>query len=268
MKTRYKIPIAAFVGIIAISGIDAFVIEPNIIEINEIDISDAGTEMRTGLVADFQRQNADPAFVSRVVEMINEKNLDVVLIAGDFVDKSIDELPSVEPLKQLQTTHGVYGVLGNHDYSVYFLHRDNANLQMGQKIKDFIESNGNVKILKNESVTINGIAIIGLDSYWAGLRDVDEAFANTSDEFKILFAHNQDGLEIDGDTADVYLFGHTHCGQVRLPYFGSIPKMMGFSGDYDYRHYTVNDADVYTTCGLTPAPRFFNPPEITIINLA
>ncbi len=267
MKTRYKIPIVILVGIIVISGIDAFVIEPNIIEINEIDISDTGTEMHIGLIADFQRQNADPAFVLRVVDMINEKNLDVVLIAGDFVDKHIDELPSVEPLKQLQTTHGVYGVLGNHDYNVYFLHKDNANLKRGEKIKDFIESDSMVKILKNESVTINGVAIIGLDSYWAGLRDVDVAFSDTSDEFKILLAHNQDGLEIDGDIADVYLFGHTHCGQVRLPYFGSIPKMMGFSGDYDYRHYIVNDADVYTTCGLTPAPRFFNPPEITIINL-
>jgi len=80
-------------------------------------------------------------------------------------------------------------------------------------------------------------------------------------------AHNQNDLEINKEIADLYLFGHTHCGQIRLPYIGSIPKIFGFQGDYDYRHYVVNDADVYTTCGLAPAPRFFNPPEITIINL-
>ena len=73
MKTRYKIPIVILVGIIVVSGIDAFVIEPNMIEINEINISDAGIEMRIGLVADFQRQNADPTFVLRVVDIINEK---------------------------------------------------------------------------------------------------------------------------------------------------------------------------------------------------
>ncbi len=254
-------------GIIAILGLDAFVIEPNMIEVNEIDISNAGTEMKIGFISDFQRQNSDPAFVQRVVDIMNEKDLDVILIAGDFIDRNLSELPSLEPLKKLETKYGVYGVLGNHDYNVYFLNRDNANLELGEKVKEFVESNGTVKILKNENTVIKDIVIIGLDSYWAGLRDIDKAFTNTSNEFKILLAHNQNDLEIDKEIADVYLFGHTHCGQVRLPYLGSIPKIIGFEGDYDYRHYVVNDADVYTTCGLTPAPRFFNPPEITIINL-
>ncbi len=100
------------------------------------------------------------------------------------------------------------------------------------------------------------------------MRDSDKAFTNTSSEFKILFAHNQNNLEINKETADVYLFGHTHCGQIRLPYVGSMPKIVGFEGDHDYRHYIVNDTDVYTTCGLTPAPRFLNPSEIAIINLS
>ena len=158
--------------------------------------------------------------------------------------------------------------MGNHDYNVYFLQRTNANLEVAEKVKNYVESDGVIKILKNENIEIEDVTIIGLDSYWAGLRDEEKALENISNEFRILFAHNQDDLEIDKEIADVYLFGHTHCGQVRLPFLGSVPKMMGYKGDYDYRHYVVNGADVYTTCGLTPAPRFFNPPEITIINLS
>lgn len=257
----------AIIVIITVLGLDAFLIEPSIIDVTETNISDTGREMKIGFIADFQRKNTDPVFVQRVVDILNEKDLDLILIGGDFVDKNLEELPSIKPLANLKAKYGVYGVLGNHDYDVYFLNRDNADFKLGESIIKYLENNGPVKILRNEKVSIMNVDVIGLDSYWAGLRDTDKAFENTVSEFKILLSHNQNKLEITKETADLYLFGHTHCGQVRLPYVGSVPKMLGFEGDYDYRHYIVNDADVYTTCGLTPGPRFLNPPEITIINL-
>jgi len=237
------------------------------IDVNELNISNTGTEMKIGFIADFQRQNSDPAFVQRVVDIINERNLNTVIIAGDFIDRGVDELPSLDPLGKIETKYGTYGVLGNHDYNIYTLDRNNANFKLAETVIEYLESNTPIKILRNENIVINDVAIIGLDSYWAGLRDIDKAIAGTSNEFKIIFTHNQNDLEINKETADVYLFGHTHCGQIRLPYIGSVPKLVGFEGDYDYKHYVVNDADVYTTCGLTPGPRLFNPPEITIINL-
>lgn len=254
-------------AIVTTSTIDAFVIEPNMIDVNELNISNTGTEMKIGFIADFQRQNSDPAFVQRVVDIINERNLNTVIIAGDFIDRGVDELPSLDPLGKIETKYGTYGVLGNHDYNIYTLDRNNANFKLAETVIEYLESNTPIKILRNENIVINDVAIIGLDSYWAGLRDIDKAIAGTSNEFKIIFTHNQNDLEINKETADVYLFGHTHCGQIRLPYIGSVPKLVGFEGDYDYKHYVVNDADVYTTCGLTPGPRLFNPPEITIINL-
>ena len=120
----------------------------------------------------------------------------------------------IEPLKKLKSKYGVYGVLGNHDYDVYFLNLENVDLELGEKVKEFLESDGTIRILKNENIMIENISIIGLDSYWGGLRDVDKAISDTSHEFKILFSHNQNNLEIDLKMADVYLFGHTHCGQV------------------------------------------------------
>lgn len=242
-------------------------IEPNMIEVNEIDIHDTGTDMKIGFISDFQRRDDNPAFMQRVVDIMNEKDLDVVLIAGDIIQSSLNELPSVEPLKKLKTNHGVYVVFGNHDYGVYSLQKSNPNLDKAEKIADYLQSDGTIQILRNENIKINGISIIGLDSYWAGLRDEKNGFSNTGNEYKILFTHNQEDLEIDKEIADLYLFGHTHCGQVRLPIVGSVTKLLGFVGEYDYKHYVVNGADVYTTCGLAPAPRLLNLPEITILNL-
>ncbi len=68
--------------------------------------------MKIGFISDFQRQNSDPAFVQRMVDILNPKDLDAVIIAGDFIDRGAHELPSLEPLGKLETKYGVYGVLG------------------------------------------------------------------------------------------------------------------------------------------------------------
>ena len=119
-----------------------------------------------------------------------------------------------------------------------------------------------IKILRNEKVIIDEkVTIIGLDDLWAHLRDESAAYSDKeSVGYRILLSHNQEELDIKKETADLYLFGHTHCGQMRLPGLGSIPKLLGFSGDYDKGHYILDDGvHVYTTCGLAPAPRLLNP---------
>ena len=106
----------------------------------------------------------------------------------------------------------MYRVFGNHDYDVYSFNRNNVNYNIGESVIEYLKSNGTIKILRNENVIINDIVIIGLDLYWTNLRDIKKALTNNSSEFKILFAHNQNDLEINEEIANVYLFGHTHCG--------------------------------------------------------
>ena len=155
--------------------IDAVILEPQMIEITETEFPGDGVEMKIGLIADFQRKNDDSRFVEQVVDVLNEQELDIVLIAGDFVHSNIDELPSVEPLKNLKTTYGVYGVLGNHDYKVYSMSKYGSSLEMGDKIIEYMESDGTIKILRNENVKIGNVTVIGLDDYWMGLRNETKA---------------------------------------------------------------------------------------------
>lgn len=253
--------------------VDSILIEPNFIQVKSIQIANTGTNMTIVFLADFQRRDADPGFVEKVVKMVNEQNPDLILLGGDYVERDVDELPSIAPLKSLEAKFGVYGVMGNHDYGAFgFAPTVGGNTDLAQKILEFFEISSSkenaIEILRNEKIILGDqITLIGLDDYWAHLRDEKSAYDGPSKGYRILISHNQDDLDIDSDVADLFLFGHTHCGQVRLPMFGSIPKLLGFSGEYDMGHFEVNDVEVYTTCGLTPLPRFLNPPEITLIHL-
>ena len=282
IKTRVLFGLLVFFGILSVYS---FLIEPNHIEDNTLSISDTGIDMKIVFISDFQRNDSNPDFVQKVVNMINSKNPDLVLLGGDYVEYSSDELPSIFPLHQLQSRYGVFGVMGNHEYSAFgFAEQIGGDTVLAEKIVEFLEYPENsshtvpeqnkglesIQILRNEKIILNdSLTIIGLDDYWAHLRDEDKTHSEIESKgYRILLSHNQEGLEITKDAADLYLFGHTHCGQIRLPMLGSVPKLFGFSGEYDKGHFVLDeDVHVYTTCGLAPAPRFLNPPEIVTINL-
>ena len=282
IKTRVLFGLFFFFGILSVYS---FLIEPNYIEDNTLSISDTGIDMKIVFISDFQRNDSNPEFIQKAVDMINSKNPDLVLLGGDYVEYSADELPSIFPLHQLKSKYGVFGVMGNHEYSAFgFAEQIGGDTELAEQIIEFLENPENsshivsknnhdfesIQILRNEKIILNdNITIIGLDDYWAHLRDEDKIHSEIESKgYRILLSHNQEGLEITKDTADLYLFGHTHCGQIRLPILGSVPKLFGFSGEYDKGHFLLDDdIQVYTTCGLAPAPRLLNPPEIVTINL-
>ena len=265
--------------LVAVLSANMVLVEPAIIENDTVEIEGTGVNMTIAFLSDFQRRDANPAFIQMAVDIVNSKNPDLVLLGGDYVEKSIDELLSIAPLKDLKSKYGVYGVMGNHDYLAFGFARDvGGDAVLAQQIIAFLETpdsindnqNDRIKILRNEKMIIDGkVTIIGLDDIWAHLRDEEKAHSDKeSIGYRILLSHNQDELDIKKENADLYLFGHTHCGQLRLPVLGSIPKILGFSGEYDKGHYVLDDGThVYTTCGLAPAPRLLNPPEISIIHL-
>ena len=249
-------------------------IEPDILDVSftEIRSGAVAEPVRIAFVADTQRRNADPSLVARAVAEINAAGPDIVVMGGDYVESSASELPSIGPLRGVAARHGAFAVLGNHDYGVYGPARDPADADDGLagEVAAYLSGNGTVTVLRNEVADAGpGVQIAGLDSYWAGRRNASAIDGLGGGAYRIVVSHNQAGLDLDAGSGDLYLFGHTHCGQVRLPLVGSVPKLLGFEGRYDYRHYEVagGAADVYTTCGLAPWPRLFNPPEVSIIDI-
>ena len=255
-------------ALLAVLAAYSMLAEPGIITTEIIEIPGTGLGMTIVFLADFQRNNADPAFVQRAAEIAGSHDPDLVLLGGDYVEDGPSELGSVGPLRDIGSEYGTYGVMGNHDYGARGYARDAGGDQaLAGEIIEFLESEGSVRILRNEKVTIDGrLTVIGLDELWAHLRD--ESVIGGKDGYTVVLSHNQEGLDIKKGDADLYLFGHTHCGQVRLPGVGSVPKLLGFPGEYDGGHHVLEDgAHVYTTCGLTPGPRLLNPPQVSVIRL-
>ncbi|AIQ58504.1 metallophosphoesterase [Paenibacillus borealis] len=150
----------------------------------------------------------------RMVSEINAMNPDIVLLAGDVLDDSIE--PFIrngmdQQLKQLKARHGVYAVLGNHEY-------------YGGSIAQYTEvmNNIGIKVLQDEVVETSGVYVVGrkdktAEAMEAGGRLSVDALLDGLDRSKpiIMMDHQPTGFEIAARAGvDVLLSGHTHRGQI------------------------------------------------------
>ncbi len=198
--------------------------------------------------------------VKKLVNTINELKPDIVVFTGDFIDEFVEIEESdidflTKEMNKIDATVGKYAVKGNHDYSgIYF---------------DAIFQATDFKILTNASdlIYFNGnipIYIVGLDDLRKGKPDYN-AINNENNYYSILLAHEPDEIDkIKDKNINLMLSGHSHNGQVRLPFFGAFYKVAGAKKYYD-PHYVVNNTDLYISGGLGTSKyklRFFNKPSI------
>ena len=174
---------------------------------------------------------ADTAFVSQLMDRINSLNGDVIVFTGDIVNRHSQELiPHLSPLSRLDATHGVYSIMGNHDYGDYSSWpSDEAKAADVAKLEEMERSIG-WKLLLNESEYIyadgDSIAIIGVENIgdppfkvYGSLKD---SYENLSDPtVKILLTHNPahwtQEIAGSGDKkVDLTLSGHTHAMQIEV----------------------------------------------------
>lgn len=148
---------------------------------------------------------------------------DLILITGDIIDWSVkDTAPLIKQLSRLEAKHGVYGVWGNHDYD------------LGRAFKREFETQLNsigITMLKNEGLSLrNDFYLAGLDDLWDGTPNVASALLPRADEQAcLLMVHNPDILPELPKSIDLTLCGHTHGGQIKLPFIGAfhVPSAYG-----------------------------------------
>jgi len=173
--------------------------------------------------------------INKGIDLINEQNADIILFTGDMVNNDSRELiPFIEDFKRLKAKHGVYAVLGNHDYGDYKKwnskeeKKENMNL-----LFDYLKQM-NFHLLNNENVTIskNGesIGILGVENWgnppFPQRGDLDKALKGVENiPFKILMSHDPTHFTkrvIPHKTHfDLTLAGHTHGMQfgIEIPGF-------------------------------------------------
>lgn len=190
-----------------------------------------------------------PDKLRRIVEQTNALGPDLVVMTGDLIDFSIDDLPQgIEMMHGFRPRLGTFLCEGNHDLFQDRHHFESAVRKSG------------LRLLLNESAIVrrNAQAIQLLGIKWGGGKDRRDAAYETHvpqvaalrkpDAFPILLAHHPHAF--DAATAGglpLTLSGHTHGGQITLaPGIGFGPLMYKYwSGIY-----RKNDSTVFVSNGV------------------
>ena len=205
-------------------------------------------------------------YVQAIVERVNQLDADLVVITGDVVDGSVEQLRAhTAPLGSLRSRHGSFFVTGNHEYY------SGAAAWMRE-----FERIG-LRGLHNRHVVIahRGAHFIlaGVTDYSAGTfdpsqaSDPDAALAGSPpDLLRILLAHQPRSAAKASEAGfDVQLSGHTHGGQ-----FWPWNLFVRFQQPFTAGLHRLQDLWVYTSRGTGywgPPKRFGAPSEITLLTL-
>ncbi|WLR52105.1 metallophosphoesterase [Bacillus tianshenii] len=206
----------------------------------------------------------------QLIKKINAEACDLVLFTGDLVDEpnKYPHLKEIIPLlSSVRAQLGKYAIFGNHDHGGYGT----------DAIKTILERS-DFQLLMNERADITNsygdrIVLAGLDDILLGKPDPAKALNGvTDDDFAILLAHEPDIFTKLGDYPfHVQISGHSHGGQVQVPFLGPLYTPPGAKDFYEgwYDHETA-DKRLYVNRGLgtTREPyRFFSVPEMTVFTL-
>ncbi|WP_151724988.1 metallophosphoesterase [Acinetobacter ursingii] len=214
-------------------------------------------DLHVGLYSGHERQ------LRIIVEKLNQAQPDIVVVAGDWTYEPEHKLAEeLQVLRQIQAP--VYSVPGNHDEQY-------PGPPIQELLKHALDVN-NVIDIEGKIVEFDEFRLIGIGDLWAGKTDMRFMPELPQDKPWLILSHNPDTVDMVPElpSRPLMLSGHTHGGQVELPWITNyIMKKVSILGHkkgfYEHEH-----ADVFVTVGtgMVGVPfRFRVPPTIDIIEL-
>jgi len=184
--------------------------------------------IRVALISDLHIQAPDmpPERVARLVDEVNAARPDLILLAGDFkgdrqlATRYYSPEETVAPLTRLKAPLGTFAVLGNHDH--------------WRRAKGFIRAfkAAGIPLLRNQAVRVGPMTLIGIDDDASVHANIPKSMrsAEMHGPPYVAFTHSPDVAPDLPPELGVLLAGHTHCGQVVLPWIGP-PVTHSLTGD-------------------------------------
>ncbi|HEY6806402.1 MAG TPA: metallophosphoesterase, partial [Pyrinomonadaceae bacterium] len=203
--------------------------------------------------------------VRRVVALAQQTKPDMFVLTGDYATSYRRFIePCAEALSTLTAPEGVWAVLGNHD------HYTDPELTTRALQKQHIE------VLNNQNTTLHrgpdAIQLTGIDDWTWSAADWIKAFAGLKDQkATILLSHQPSVLEFEEvKNVSLILSGHTHGGQIKLPWLGAPARFATRDLRYAQGLFSYGDVQLYVSSGtgvIGLPVRFGVRPEIAVLKL-
>ncbi len=218
-------------------------------------------------------QNLSLEQLEGFVERANRERPDLICLTGDIADGPQADLDRFFPvLARLRARFGVFAILGNHD------HYAGAD-----RVEASLERNG-ISVLRDRAVTLDmdgeKLHVLGLDDRgldWARGMHSDDMLSRMLLEApegvaRLLLVHRPDIFRQAASMGvELTLSGHTHGGQLAVPWFGGRRRNLAeFVTRFDRGLFRIGDASLYVNCGLGVTAqriRLFTPREISVFDL-
>ena len=253
-------------------GLDAFYIEPLQLSVGRIQVPVPGLSrpMRIVQLSDIhverttRREQALPGLVASL-------HPDMIVLTGDYLNLSfIHDAQAASDLRQLlgqlYAPLGIYAINGTVEHP-----QEMANLIAGLDIRPLED-----EVLRMPAFGDHFVLL--------GLNNVEFNYDRTQlarlmeqvkpDDFSLLLYHTPDLAYAARDLhVSLYLAGHTHGGQIRLPFYGAIITNAHYGKTFEMGLYHLDQTTLYISRGLGmegnayPRARFLCPPEVTVVEL-
>lgn len=235
------------------------------------EVSDEGEPLTIVHIADLHADIfTNEEKMDRYIRLVNEANPDIVVFAGDLITSGIGHVQAgAEALGNINSTHGVFAVLGDHDYWAGT-----------DPIVDALQQRG-VTVLLNEFSSFSHrdlpISITGVTEIYSSRLET-EALRSLINEasnegVKIVLSHQASQRLIgfsQNSKTDLLLAGHTHGGQIRIPVFFYPFTAVREETPYVNGHWQLDEMllNINSGLGFTLSPVRYNAPaQVSVITV-
>jgi uncharacterized protein len=208
--------------------------------------------------------------LEKIVRVTLAAEPDIILLTGDYVIHGVlggrftppEEI--APPLGRLAAAKRVYAVLGNHD-----------RWYNADRVINALASAG-ISVLEDASTLIsNGTCrfwLAGVSDLWGGAHDVRKALADVPERDAVMvFTHNPDIFPEIPPRVALTIAGHTHGGQVYIPWIGRPITPSKYGQRYAIGHVIEEGRHLFVSSGLGTSilpVRFLVPPEVSVLTIS
>jgi predicted MPP superfamily phosphohydrolase len=250
-------------------------LEPQRLQIHSIILKSPKINSKIKLlhISDIQAASIG-SYENYIFEQIEALQPDIIIHTGDLIqpanygadyDTELDKLSNL--FKKLKVSGGIYHVIGDTDPE--------------SKMEDFAKKTG-ISYLFNDNTTIKikeqNISIVGLSLEKSRIPNrifMQEITQKTQPNFTIIAGHAPDYmLALQNVSSDLCLAGHTHGGQIKLPFWGALVTFSAIPREKASGYFLQDKIPCNISAGIgaehaagLPSIRFNCPPEMTLFIL-